>query len=99
MENTATIICEQLIRETLRRICEEGIPRIHKCLDQLTTEAVWYRPNQHSNSVGNLILHLCGNVRQWVIATFGNDPDTRRRQEEFDERGPLSRTVLDELLI
>jgi len=65
------------------------VPRLKKCLDQLTEEQIWYRPNANSNSVGNLVLHLCGNVRQWVIAGLDRQEDTRERQQEFDEQGPV----------
>lgn len=78
-----------LVEEVRRRMLGEGIPRIKKCLAELTTEEVWYRPNEHSNSVGNLVLHLCGNVRQWLLAGLGGHADLRQRQAEFDERGPL----------
>ena len=78
-----------LLAEAHRRLVGESIPRIRKCLDQLSVEEIWYRPNENSNSVGNLVLHLCGNVRQWLIAGLGDQPDIRERQKEFDERGPL----------
>ena len=87
-----------ILTETRRRLLGECIPRIRKCLTQLSNEDIWYRPNENSNSVGNLILHLNGNVRQWLIATMGNQPDRRERQKEFDERGPLPRLYLEEIL-
>lgn len=58
-------------------------PRIKKCLDELNEEEVWQRPNEASNSVGNLILHLCGNIRQYIISGIGEQPDTRTRSVEF----------------
>ncbi len=82
-------INQLLIREVRRRLMEEGTVRIKQCLSELTTDEVWFRPNQHSNSVGNLVLHLCGNVRQWVVSGLGGRQDTRQRSAEFDERGPL----------
>ncbi len=87
-----------LIEEVKRRLFEEGIPRIQKCLHELSEEEVWQRPNEQSNSVGNLILHLCGNVRQWIIAGLGHTTDVRQRQTEFDERGPISKAILLEKL-
>ena len=83
-----------LIREVRRRIIEESVPRIKKCLAELNTEEIWYRPNENSNSVGNLVLHLCGNVRQWLLSGLGGYTDNRRRQQEFDERGPFPTTIL-----
>ncbi len=76
------------------RVFEESIPRIVKCLDLLSEDAIWYRPNDQSNSVGNLVLHLEGNARQWVIAGLGGAPDTRQRQQEFDFQGPMPKAEL-----
>jgi uncharacterized damage-inducible protein DinB len=60
-----------------------NLPRIEKCLDELTDEEIWKRPNNSSNSIGNLVLHLCGNITQWVISGVGNEPDNRNRDSEF----------------
>lgn len=87
-----------LIAETKRRLFEEGIPRIKKCLAQLSETDIWYRPNGNSNSVGNLVLHLCGNVRQWIVAGLGHQQDTRTRDAEFEEKGPVSTEILIEML-
>jgi uncharacterized damage-inducible protein DinB len=88
----------QLIAETRRRLMEEGVPRIKKCLAELSEAEIWYRPNEHSNSVGNLVLHLCGNVRQWLLSSLGGQADTRKRQSEFDERGPIPASALTQRL-
>ena len=47
-----------------------------------------------SNSAGNLVLHLCGNIKQWIIAGLGGELDIRERDKEFSERGPIRRRVL-----
>lgn len=78
-----------LIVEAERRLLGESLPRLEKCLSLLTDEEIWYRPNAETVSVGNLVLHLCGNVRQWILSGLGGQPDRRRRQEEFSEEGPL----------
>lgn len=83
-----------LITETKRRLFEESVTRLKKCLNQLTEEETWYRPNEHSNSMGNITLHLCGNVRQWILTGLGKQNDKRTRQQEFDERGPISTKAL-----
>jgi uncharacterized damage-inducible protein DinB len=70
------------------------LPRIDRCLQQLSDEQTWWRPNGASNSVGNLVLHLAGNVRQWIVSGLGGAADARRRDEEFVERGPLPRARL-----
>ncbi len=85
---------ENLIRETKRRILEESIPRIKKCLASLSEQEIWFKPNEHSNSVGNLILHLCGNVTQWIGSGLGKLPDNRLRDLEFSEKGPLPTATL-----
>jgi uncharacterized damage-inducible protein DinB len=70
------------------------MPKIKQCLDSLSDEEIWWRPNDSSNSVGNMILHLSGNVRQWIISGVGQAPDLRKRDEEFAERGPMPKTEL-----
>ena len=83
-----------LITDTIRRIYTESQPRILTCLDKLTDPQIWHRPNPASNSIGNLVLHLSGNIRQWIIHTLGSAPDTRQRQSEFDAQGPIPRQQL-----
>ena len=78
-----------LIAETKRRLFEESVVRLKKCLNHLTEKELWYRPNENSNSMGNIVLHLCGNVRQWILSGLGKQNDIRTRQKEFDEMGPL----------
>lgn len=61
---------------------------------QLTDEDVWIRSNDASNSIGNLVLHLSGNVQQWIIGGVGNLPYHRDREHEFGERGGFTREQL-----
>jgi hypothetical protein len=72
-----------------------AVGKIKNCLGQLSDEQVWWRSRPSLNSIGNLVLHLCGNVRQWIVAGLGGAADVRDRPAEFAERGPISR---DELL-
>ena len=95
MENNITSL---LIEECKFRLVDESIPRLHKCLDKLSEQEIWYRPNKNTVSIGNLVLHLCGNVTQWLISGLGGAPDNRRRQQEFDEPGPLPTSSLHEML-
>lgn len=67
-------------------ISSDYLPKIERCLDRLSDADVWWRPNEASNSIGNLILHLCGNVTMWIIGGVGALPFERHRQLEFDER-------------
>lgn len=71
-----------------------ALKRIQHCLDQLTDDQVWWRPAESMNSIGNLILHLEGNLRQWIVAGFGGEKDNRQRPKEFSERGPISKAIL-----
>ena len=70
------------------------LPRVERCLEQLTEEDVWRRANDASNSIGNLVLHLSGNVQQWIIGGVGDLPYTRDREHEFGERGGFTREEL-----
>jgi uncharacterized damage-inducible protein DinB len=82
----------QNARELLRR---EYLPKIERCVEKLTDEQVWWRPNPESNSIGNLLLHISGNARQWIVCGLRGATDKRQRQTEFDERKIIAR---DELL-
>ena len=68
--------------------------RILDCLDRLSEEQIWWRPAPVQNAVGNLVLHLCGNVRQWIGHGVAGWPDVRRRNEEFTASGGISRQEL-----
>ena len=75
-------------------LLEHHLPRIERCLKMLSEEDIWWRPNEAANSVGNLVLHLGGNVRQWIISGLGRAPDLRDRDKEFAEQGPIPRRAL-----
>ncbi len=77
---------------------EEYLPKIERCLEKLSDEQIWWRANEESNSIGNLILHLCGNARQWIIAGVGGQLDRRVRDAEFAQREMISRAELLHLL-
>ncbi len=90
MTTTTQEICDALITEVERRLFDECQTRIELCVGKLSEDQVWWRPNDESNSIGNLILHLEGNVRQWIIAGIGDKDDTRQRQAEFDAKEGMS---------
>jgi uncharacterized damage-inducible protein DinB len=56
---------------------------IAACLDKLTDDQVWHRNGDHENSIANLLLHLEGNMRQWILHGVDDQPDIRQRDEEF----------------
>jgi uncharacterized damage-inducible protein DinB len=60
--------------------------KIHRCLALLPAHALWERSDPRSNSIGNLLLHLAGNVRQWIVSSVGGAPDARHRSAEFEAR-------------
>ena len=75
-------ILREFIQQSIYRI-GESMERVNKCVEELTEKELWESPNEHSNSIANLILHLCGNVRQYIISGVGGANDTRIRDEEF----------------
>ncbi|MEQ1692701.1 MAG: DUF1572 family protein [Gemmatimonas sp.] len=68
-------------------LCVEYPAKIAAALRTIPPDQLWWRANDTSNSVGNLVLHLNGNVRQWIVCGVGGAPDVRRRDVEFATRG------------
>jgi uncharacterized damage-inducible protein DinB len=87
-------ISHEFIQNARRLISEEYLPKIERCVERLTDEQVWWRANSDSNSIGNLLLHISGNARQWIICGLGGAVDERQRQAEFDEREQIPRDQL-----
>ncbi len=81
-----------------RKLLEQYWPRLRECVESLTEEQVWWRPNEACNSVGNLILHLNGNVRQWLVDSFNLMEDKRDRPAEFEARDGMTAAELLERL-
>jgi len=80
------------------KLLDETWPRMRSTVESLTGEQIWWRPNEASNSIGNLLLHLNGNVRQWLVTSFNHHADARHRPAEFAERDHLpARQLLDQL--
>ena len=77
---------------------EQLVTRICDCAGKLSTDEIWARGHENENAIGNLILHLNGNVRQWIIAGVGGAPDTRTRDAEFAARGGTEKAELIERL-
>lgn len=76
------------------KLLEEYWPRLRTCVESLSDEQVWWRPNDSSNSIGNLMLHLNGNVTQWLLAPFDHREDKRNRPAEFAERQVIPKNEL-----
>jgi hypothetical protein len=81
-----------------KKLIEQNWPRLRSCVESLTDEQIWWRPNDASNSIGNLMLHLNGNVRQWLVASFNRQEDNRDRPSEFGAEGGIPASVLLETL-
>lgn len=77
-------IQENVAYEFELRILKEGIEKIKKCLTLLSETEVWMQANANTNSVGNLIVHLEGNLRQYILSGIRGDADIRKRNDEFD---------------
>jgi len=88
----------EFISQSLHRI-DENTKRLTTCLDELEETETWKRPNESSNSVGNIILHLCGNIRQYAISSLGQVEDVRERDKEFSTVGGYSKSELLKKLI
>src|SRR5579863_6010403 len=68
---------------------ETQLARIEACVAKLTEEQLWTRYGENQNAAGNLVLHLTGNVRQWILSGIGGAEDTRVRDAEFAARGSV----------
>ena len=89
IKNTEVDFIEQAV---LRM--DEYLVKIEKCLDELEEKDIWLRPNESTNCIGNQILHLCGNITQYIIAGLGKEKDLRDRDREFNTRGGISKPEL-----
>ena len=77
---------------------EQLTERICDCLDKLDRQQIWFRGTENENAVGNLVLHLCGNVRQWIGFGIGGRPDDRQRDLEFSRRSGVEADELKDRL-
>ena len=82
------------IKEARRRLCHHFPAMVRACLDALSDEDLWWRPNEAANSVGNLVLHMCGSSRHFVGRGVAGGDYRRDRPAEFAERGPIARSEL-----
>jgi len=87
-------IAASLLADAREFLLEDYLPKIARCLDELDEESVWWRANPESNSIGNLILHLDGSTRMWVLGVASDRSVVRDRAAEFSEQGPIAKSVL-----
>jgi Protein of unknown function (DUF1572) len=88
-DQLASAVAEQASNELT-----SALDRIRHCVRQLSDAQVWQRPQPSLNSIGNLILHLCGNLRQWIVAGLSGSQDVRNRPAEFAEQSPIPKAEL-----
>jgi uncharacterized damage-inducible protein DinB len=79
-------LASRFLAQSRHYLVSEYPTKIERCLAVLPAAALWRRDDPTENSVGNLLLHLSGNVRQWIVSGIGGAPDARRRSAEFDAR-------------
>jgi len=91
---SASDVSEAFLQQARSLLEEDFLPKIQKCLEVLDDGDLWWRAHESDNSAGNLILHLCGNVRQWVISGLGGESDLRQRSKEFSERALIPKADL-----
>ncbi len=91
------MLYEEFLQQSAYRI-NLNYPRIKTCIDMLSDTEIWQRPNSSSNSVGNLVLHLCGNMTQYIISALGKNKDDRNRDSEFSTKeGFTAAELLDKM--
>jgi uncharacterized damage-inducible protein DinB len=82
------LLATELTRYAAAKI-RQNLTQIVRCVRLLSAEQVWHRASEHSNSIGNLLLHLAGNLRQWIVAGLGGEAFARDRPSEFAARGGI----------
>jgi len=87
-----------ILSEARLRLQNESLNRILQCIDLLDDDQLWSAPNSVTNSVGNLVLHLSGNIRQYFCHGIGGDTDIRERDGEFVPNQSVSRDDLKALI-
>ena len=93
--NTSTVPAE-FIESSRTLLGRDYMPKLRRIVEMLSEDDIWWRPNEVSNSVGNMLLHMCGNLGQWVVSGAGGASDDRDRPREFSERGPIPKADLME---
>jgi uncharacterized damage-inducible protein DinB len=97
-ETTVSKTASLFLEFSRQKLLQQYWPRLRDCVESLNDDQVWWRPNDASNSIGNLLLHLNGNVRQWLVASFERSDDTRNRPAEFKQRTLIPASELLEQL-
>jgi len=94
MMKSGSDLGDAFLQQARSLLSEDFLPKLRRCLEELNDDDLWWRAHETNNSAGNLILHLCGNVRQWIISGLGGAPDLRQRPHEFSERTHIPKAEL-----
>lgn len=87
---------QRFLEKSRYYVATEYPSKIRLAVKGLSYDDVWRRPNENSNSIGNLLVHLAGNIRQWIVAGIGGEHSNRDRASEFAMRnGPMLTELLD----
>lgn len=97
MPSASDNIASEFIRESVH-LLQQSLHKINHCLKQLDNDQIWWRPEPELNSIGNLVLHLCGNLNQWAICGIPGEKDERQREQEFHADARVSSEELESLL-
>ncbi|MBT8283898.1 MAG: DUF1572 family protein [Flavobacteriaceae bacterium] len=93
MSTAGSELSKEIKKNVIYRM-DESLRMIEKSLSEVKEEEVWHRPNQASNSIGNIMVHLCGNITQYILAGIGGNKDERQRDAEFTISGGISKEQL-----
>lgn len=98
LSSSGQIAAQMFLERSRYYLSGEYLPKLRRCADALPNELVWHRANDSSNSIGNLLMHLAGNVRQWIAAGIGGQSVERDRAVEFSARdGPSAQSLISNL--
>ena len=89
--NDLSIVALEALRGRITRILPS---QIRACVEELSEDQLWWRPNEQTNSVGNLVLHLSGSMRHYLSRGVGGIEYQRDRPSEFADRGSMSKEQL-----
>ncbi|MHC5064979.1 MAG: DinB family protein [Planctomycetota bacterium] len=95
--NPDQAIAQSLIACFRKHMLEEYLPRIRSCVEMLSADELWRRPSTHGNSIANLLIHLAGNTRQWILCGLGGEEDKRDRSSEFAAEAGETLALMDRL--
>ena len=96
--STGGDITRHLLQISRTKLLEDFLPRLEQALSMLDEEHLWVKEGEATNSVGNILLHMEGNLRQWIIVAIGRGADKRDRPAEFSARETHTRAELSALL-